>query len=134
MSEYGVKVVMDKYSKNGFTLIEVLIAITVFSIGILAVISMQTASVGSNARAVQITKGVTVAADRVETILSLPYNDANLNAAGSPHTATAQDFTLSWTVTDNSPIIGVKKIAISVTNTVGVTTATKMLYFKEQEF
>ena len=125
---------MDKRSENGFTLIEVLIAITVFAIGVLAVISMQTAAVGSNARAVQITRGVTVAADRIETILSLPYSHADLTAAGSPHTATAQDFTLSWTVTDNSPIIGVKRIALQVNNTIGVTTQSNLVYHKAQEF
>ena len=123
---------MNKHSENGFTLIEVLIAITIFAVGILAVISMQTTSVGSNARAVQNTRGVTIAADLVETILSLPYSHANLDAG--VHTTTAQDFALSWTVTNDAPIIGVKRIVFQATNTIGVTTQSDLAYYKAQEF
>jgi type II secretion system protein I len=117
-------------SDNGFTLIEVLVAMTIFAVGILAVMSMQSTSTGSNARAVQITKAASFSADRVEAILSLPY--ADLVTGSESH----DGFTISWVVTDDSPIIGIKKIQITVDNIpgVGVTTQTQMLYFKEQEF
>ncbi len=62
----------------GFTLIEVLIAMTVFSVGILAVITMQTTSVSGNARAQSISKAASLAADRMEILMNLPYNTSLL--------------------------------------------------------
>jgi len=61
-------------TETGFSLIEVLIAITVFSIGILAVITMQTTSIGGNGKARQITEETTLAADRIDTLLGLTYS------------------------------------------------------------
>ncbi len=66
----------------GFTLIEVLISITVFSIGILAVITMQTSSVSGNARAQDISEATNLAADQMETLLNTAYS-AIVDGAGT---------------------------------------------------
>ncbi len=60
---------------QGFTLIEALVAIVVLTIGILAVYSMQIASVKGNATASRLTSASSLAADRVERILVLDYED-----------------------------------------------------------
>lgn len=63
-------------SDHGFTLIEVLIALAVLTIGVLSVNAMQTASIRGNATASRITTATTVGTDVVERFFSLPYNAA----------------------------------------------------------
>ena len=60
---------------RGYTLIEVLIAMAVFAVGILAIFSMQITSTGSNALARGLTENYTGAMDKVEELLALQYND-----------------------------------------------------------
>jgi len=76
-------------SKAGFTLIEVLGALTIFAIGILAVASMQISAINGNATANRLTTALTSAMDRVETLMALPYGNADLAGAAAPGTAHA---------------------------------------------
>ena len=75
--------------QHGYTLIEILIAMAVFAIGILAVFSMQMTSTSSNAVARGLTENYTAAMDKVEELLTLPYDDADLDPdpGVQPHTA-----------------------------------------------
>ena len=69
---------MTKYNRDyqsGFTLLEVLIALFIFSIGILGVNAMQLTSIQGNSKANRITEASNDAADRIETFLSLGYAD-----------------------------------------------------------
>ena len=66
-------------NRSGFTLLEVLIALFIFSIGILGVNAMQLTSIQGNGKANRITGASNIAADRIEQILSMPYDsDTNL--------------------------------------------------------
>jgi len=101
---------------RGFTLIEVLIALTVFSIGILGVGTMQISSLNGNASANNSTQGSTWAVDRVEKLMSLPYNSDDLDPTAI-HIENSPDgvYTISWTVTDSQVIPKTKSISASVT-------------------
>lgn len=77
MDAYGITP-LPLANRNGFTLIEVMIAIIIFAIGILAVITMQSTSVGGNANARYISEASNSAADRVEQIANAAYTDASL--------------------------------------------------------
>ena len=61
-------------NQAGFTLIETLMAMAIFTIGILALFGMQSAAITQNVVANKITTGSTWAADQVEQLISLPYN------------------------------------------------------------
>lgn len=61
--------------EKGFTLIEVLVAIAVFTAGVLATIVMQSSSVQTNSMARRTTEAGTIAADLLERLNALPYND-----------------------------------------------------------
>ena len=61
--------------EQGFTLIEILIAITVFAIGILAVGKMQITAIQGNSRANCLTTAATIAQSKIEELISLNYND-----------------------------------------------------------
>ena len=67
---------------GGFTLIEVIVALAVLTIGILSVNAMQTAAVRGNMAASDITISSTWASDRVERIFSLEYDDLTTGADG----------------------------------------------------
>lgn len=61
-------------SNQGFTLIEVIVAITVLTIGILSLYSMQVSAINGNATANNLTTRSNWASDRIESLLSRPYD------------------------------------------------------------
>jgi len=65
-------------NENGFTMIEILIAISIFAIGMLAVASMQVSGIHGNATANALTGAAAWAADRLETLLVRPYDHIDL--------------------------------------------------------
>jgi len=105
-----------KNDQSGYTLIEILIAITIFAIGMLAVANMQILGIKGNATARVVTGASAWASDRIERIISLPYDHADLAPGGHP--AITPDpqgrYTLSWQVTENTPINNVKMIAVTI--------------------
>jgi type IV pilus assembly protein PilV len=133
----------NRNREKGFTLIEVLIAMTLLVIGILAVASMQIASLGGNSQAIRITEAVTWADDTIETIMSLPYTHADLDdtngdcaagltdpdcVAGLNYTNVGDQladhgpvvhggFTVYWNVADGTPLPNIKTIRVIVVRT-----------------
>ncbi len=121
--------------QKGFSLIEVLIAIVVFTIGILGTIIMQEAFIGGNTTANEVTGAANEASDRMETLMALSYDDASLSdvsntganagATGLDNTDAAGsladggpvvdgNLTLFWNVADNYPVFGTKTIRVIV--------------------
>lgn len=87
-------------NENGFTLIEVMIALVIFSIGVLGLAAMQIDFIQGNATALGVTEAATQASDKMEELMAVNYTDSALDlaAAGSPHTETIGSYTLDWTV------------------------------------
>jgi len=73
--------VRRKPNDRGFSIIEVMIAISILSIGILALASMQVAAMRGNSFAGRVTEGSTWALDQVEKLMNLPWNDPSLQDA-----------------------------------------------------
>ena len=95
----------SSYKERGFTLIEVLIAMAIFSIGILGVGTMQLRSTGGNTNARIGTEASVWAQDRVETLMLLPYTHGDLvRNPGNPtaHEVTEGGYTINWTVYETS--------------------------------
>ena len=103
----------EKRDSRGFTLIEVLIAIAIFSVGILAVGAMQMNAVNTNTGARIHTEEATWVADQIERLTALNYDNADLTAGD--HAVVQGPYTVSWTVTDDSPVVGTKRIAVAAT-------------------
>ena len=98
----------SSYKERGFTLIEVLIAVAIFSIGILGVGTMQLRSTSGNTNARIGTEASVWAQDRVETLMLLPYTDADLiRNPGNPaaHEVTEGGYTINWIVYETSPTV-----------------------------
>lgn len=104
------------HNEKGFTLIEILIGIAVFSIGILAVGTMQISSIKGNSTARGITEAGTWAAGQAERLVALPYDAPDLEDTTTPHAVPHQGkYEISWDVTDDDPIKNTKKITVDVT-------------------
>jgi type II secretion system protein I len=85
---------------KGFTLIEVLIVMAIFSIGILAVASMQMTSTKGNASARRMTEATALAENQIENLMQVSYDHADLNPANNPHQSTQGPYTVNWNVTE----------------------------------
>ena len=96
-------------------MIEILVAISIFAIGMLAVASMQVSGIHGNATANALTGAAAWAADRVESLLVRPYDHIDLDPAGNPHSGgTEGRYTISWNVTENDMMPNTKTIMVNV--------------------
>lgn len=94
---------------KGFTIIEVMIVIGIFAIGILAVASMQVSAFQGNRSATLRTIAITLASERMENLISQDYGAI---VSGNQ---TVDNFDISWTVTNDSPLAKTKTITATTT-------------------
>ncbi len=89
----------------GFTLLEVLIAITILSFGLLGIAKMQISSIKANASAQKISSASSVAGARIELLMSAPYSvvTANLNVA---NTDSDSGYSVEWTASNERDLNG----------------------------
>ena len=109
-------------TEQGFTLIEVLVAIVVFSLTLLGLEKMQIAAIQVNTIASRLTQATTLAQDRVERLLAMPYNDPMLADTTATGIFTSyidpnppKGYTIRWEVDTDVPSAGIKTINIFVT-------------------
>ena len=72
-------------NKQGFTLIETLIAMLLLAIGILAVNKMQITSIRGNTTANKLSVSSTLAGNSYERLLNVSYDDSTMDPAANPH-------------------------------------------------
>ena len=109
----------------GFTIIEVMIAISILAVGLLGVAAMQTSAIQVNSAAGQMTTRMNWAQDKMEELKALAFSDPWLETAGNPpgvdsagntHEQTTSDgYTVRWDVADNTPASNTKRIVVTVT-------------------
>jgi len=119
----------NKEMEKGFTILEVLFAISILSIGILAVASMQAAAIRGNDFAGRTTNGTTWAADKMEKLIALAYDDydaSNLRdtdgdgdgglddatTGTADHNEAQYGVTIFWNISDNSLITNTKTVNV----------------------
>ena len=127
--------------QEGYTLIEILIAIAILAFGLLAVATMQVRAIKTNAIASGISQGLTLGQAKVEELMNLAYstlNDTDLDGTdedadddgidddggnfGLNDTGDDSDneepngrYTIYWNVAVNEPVISSKTIRVIVT-------------------
>ena len=67
-----------KNKEKGFTLLEVIVAISILTFGLLAIASMQAFAIRGNKFAGGVTEGTCFASDQMEKLIVLPYDHADL--------------------------------------------------------
>ncbi|MGD8981896.1 MAG: prepilin-type N-terminal cleavage/methylation domain-containing protein [Desulfobacterales bacterium] len=113
-------------TEDGYSLIEVLIAITIFAVGLLAIAGMQTSAIRMNSTAGKLTNLSTWGMDKIEELSALPYSHPLLDSDGNPHQEVLGDYTILWTVIDNNPLTNIKNITVTVAG-LGKTTSIGIL-------
>jgi prepilin-type N-terminal cleavage/methylation domain-containing protein len=101
--------------EDGFTLVELLVAVFLFGVVLVALTGTFIAAVGSVGDQRLRTAATRVATDRLETLRDLPFEA--LDAEAGPTTATTPDgrtFTVDTTVTAIDPATGAAAVAGTV--------------------
>ena len=102
-------------AEKGFTLVEVMIAVSLFAVGLLAVAMMLDTAIRYNSSARFISEATEVAQSQMEMLMNSPYDDANLDEASSPYGPTpVASYTVSWAVRENVPMDAMKTINLTV--------------------
>jgi prepilin-type N-terminal cleavage/methylation domain-containing protein len=118
---------MNLKKNDGFTLIEVLIAIAIFSIGVLAVVSMQTEAIMKTVSSRNTTEALELANAHVEFLHGISFYDDTLDLDGKKgveqfdihpwleetedaHEITMGRYTIQWAVTDDQPLESITNI------------------------
>lgn len=96
-------------SDGGFSLLEVLFALTFLAVGIMAVASMIPAGTRGVSQSRVLTGGLMAATVKMEQLKSTPF----LSLTPGTYTDTTSVFTRTWTVQDSMPMAGCKKITVT---------------------
>lgn len=122
MPQHGLKL-----NCRGFSLVEVMVAMTVFTIGILSVMVMQSTSLTSTTGAERMSSANNIASEEVEQLLHLGYDDPQLVAGVHPTKVVAtpqEQYTVIWTVSDDTPMVGTKRLVLTAVNSANVAAIT----------
>ena len=111
----------NRNQERGFTLIEVMVAVSLLALGLGALAAVQITAVTINARANGTTRLATMAQERLEALLALPYNHPHLldTAAGVAKTtydaasdAVPDGHRVYWCVNEDFPHSQLKTIDV----------------------
>ena len=94
---------------QGFSLLEVLFALTFLAVGIMAVASMIPAGTRGVSQSRVLTTGLMATQVKMEELKGTPFQSL---AAGT-FTDTTSVFTRTWTVADSVPMAGCKKLTVT---------------------
>jgi type IV pilus assembly protein PilV len=86
-------------NKKGFSLIEVLVALVILSIAILATAGLMVTTTKNNSFGNNMTEAATLAQDKMEELLVTPWGDISTNNDEVPG-STGFRFTRNWNVAD----------------------------------
>lgn len=95
-------------NEKGFSLIEIMISLSIFAVGILAISSLQIGSINTNAKARRTVEAVAIAQEQVETLMTSNYADVNTTGPITLNTP----YRVSWTVA--APVLNTKDVALVV--------------------
>lgn len=103
-------------SEDGIGLVEIIIAMLIFAIGISAAIQILPVSNASTTRSRNITIATNLAQEKIEEMSGVPFSHGDL-AAGThtdPDNPLKEHFTRSWNVVDDVPLTGMKALDVTV--------------------
>lgn len=96
-----IRQIMIRRNEGGFSLIEVLISLTILSVGLLAVAGMQITSIKGNFSSGNVTNATVLAQSKLEDLKNLSYTDSNLTSGQHSEGAISGSvFSMSYDVVD----------------------------------
>jgi prepilin-type N-terminal cleavage/methylation domain-containing protein len=116
-------------TEQGFTLVEVMVAMVVLSLALFELGRMQIVSLRTTASASRLSQATSIAQDRVEQLMALAYNAPVLTdntPVGQMTTYTDPNppagYSIMWDVDTNNPAVDTKTVNVRVTwNNLGKT-------------
>lgn len=103
-------------SDKGIGLVEILIALVLFGIGISFAMRTLPDSNVAMTRGRNLTTATNLAQEKIEELIAIPYTSGDLTAGTHVDADNPLDrhFTRSWVVTDDTPIQDMKTVAVTV--------------------
>lgn len=105
------------HARHGFTLVELVVAILVFSLGIMGILKMHQASIQSNNFSQQLTEAVNLADDQIETLRGAGFDAADMAVAAHATNGTAlrgTQYNVSYRVENVAGQAGLRRITVFV--------------------
>jgi prepilin-type N-terminal cleavage/methylation domain-containing protein len=104
-------------SQRGVGLIEIVIAMLIFGIGIAAAMRTLPDSNFATTRARNISVATNLAQEKIEALIGTALTSTDLSAGNhnDPLNPLERHFTRSWTVADDTPLVGMKRLSVTVT-------------------
>jgi prepilin-type N-terminal cleavage/methylation domain-containing protein len=103
-------------SERGFTLVEVLVAVIILTIGLLGTAGLTTGIIRGNHYSKNITSATAAAQTRLESVKSAGYSQAEAEDFPSDTVSMGgMRFTRTTTITDDSPADNMKTVTVTVT-------------------
>jgi len=98
----------DYFNKRGFSIIEVIFALSIFAIGILAVSTLSISAINTNASARRVTDATALVEDRLEKLAAMPYEDIQDGEE------TEGAYKITWVVIEDDMLAKTKSITVTV--------------------
>jgi type IV pilus assembly protein PilV len=99
--------------KSGFTLMEVLVAMLLLTIGLLGVANLTIGVIKGNSYSKNVTTATVVAQQQIEQAQRIGYTNANSLAGTATVAMGGTSFTRTTTVTNSSPAANMKTVTVS---------------------
>lgn len=115
--------------QGGFTLLEVIVAICILTVGLLGLASMQSSAIRGNHLGYRVTEATTLAQDRIEWLMMQDYDSAVLNEATDepdPIGDAPSGYQITYDVADHAGV-NAKLITVTVRMSEGGVTRTTRL-------
>jgi prepilin-type N-terminal cleavage/methylation domain-containing protein len=107
----------NRFTNKGVGLVEIIIAMLIFAVGITAALKTLPESNRATSRSRSLTTATNLAQQKVEELMGVPYSNADLNAGN--HTDSENPintiYNRVWDVTDDSPVTNMKLVIVTVT-------------------
>lgn len=122
-----MSIMRQPMGQQGFSLIELLMALSILSVGLFGLAQMQSIASKKTAISHQISAATSLAREAMEDLMARDPGDPLLNPAATTvgtyasnvSVTGAGNFTISYSITPNSPAIGTTWIVISVASASG---------------
>jgi prepilin-type N-terminal cleavage/methylation domain-containing protein len=106
-----LKQLANRRGERGFSLVELLFAMVLLSIGLLGVASIFPLGTRFVSAGKITSTAVALASEKMEELQSMPANSLSLNEGS--YSEDVSPYTRSWVITDDSPIVGMKQIRVT---------------------